>query len=174
MNDILDQIREAGEQISKNIADVVEDFKKQINDAYQKGLEDGKKSGYEKGLNAVGTYRKGHAIGYEEGYEDGKKSGDKGCEGCRYVLRFANDDPCKNCSNCYTSKYEPMPKDEICFGDEIVVNGERGVVVSHENEGSNAIWALLNGYRTPQIVENNYAKTGRHFGIEEIMEAMGK
>ena len=46
-------------------------------EAYQRGFEDGKKSGYEKGLNAVGTYRKGYAIGYDEGYEDGKNSYDK-------------------------------------------------------------------------------------------------
>ena len=109
-------------------------------DAYKRGLEDGKKSGYEKGLNAVGTYRKGHAIGYEEGYEDGKKSIDKGCEGCRYVLKFANDDPCKNCSNCYTSKYAPMPKqdDPINVGDEVILASD-----SHAGHGK--VLSIVNG-----------------------------
>ena len=110
---------------------------------------------------------------YQKGFEDGKKSKEKGCDGCRYESKWQKENPCKDCSNCYKSQYEPMPKDEICFGDEIVVNGERGVVASHENEGSATIWALLNGYRTPQIVhKNNYTKTGRRFDMAGIMEAV--
>ena len=58
---------------------------------------------------------------YHKGFEDGKNSIDMGCEGCRYSLRFAKDEPCKSCSNCYKSKYESMPKedDRIEVGDEL-------------------------------------------------------
>lgn len=118
---------------------------------------------------------------YKRGYEDGKDSVVNGCDGCRYKSKQESGrHPCFACARYYKDDYyEPIQKDEITvgvhFGDEIVVNGERGVIVSHENEGSDTIWALLNGYRTPQIVDkNNYTKTGRRFGIEEIMEAMRK
>lgn len=110
---------------------------------------------------------------YQKGFDDGKNSIENGCKGCKYEDQHGYDEPCNKCMYAHASHYTPMPKDEICFGDEIVVNGERGVVVSHENEGSNAIWALLNGYRTPQIVhKNNYTKTGRRFDMAGIMEAV--
>lgn len=126
-------------------------------------------------------YMKAADEGYRKGYEDGKDSVVNGCDGCRYKSKHESGrHPCFACARYYKDDYyEPIQKDEITvgvhFGDEIVVNGERGVVVSHENEGCTTIWALLNGYRTPQIVhKNNYTKTGRRFGIEEIMEAMRK
>lgn len=110
---------------------------------------------------------------YQKGFEDGKNSIGNGCKGCKYEDQHGYDEPCNKCLHAHASHYTPMPKEEICFGDEIVVNGERGVVVSHENEGSNTIWALLNGYRTPQIVhKNNYTKTGRRFDMAGIMEAV--
>ena len=112
---------------------------------------------------------------YQKGFEAGKNSIDNGCKGCKYEDQHGYDEPCNKCMYAHASHYTPMPKDEICFGDEIVVNGERGVVASHENEGSNTIWALLNGYRTPQIVHKNYyTKTGKHYDIQFILEAMKK
>lgn len=124
-------------------------------------------------LDSKGIYLQDAA--YQKGFEDGKNSIDNGCNGCKYEDQHGYDEPCNKCLHAHANHYTPMPKDEICFGNEIVVNGERGVIVSHENEGCATIWALLNGYRTPQIVhKNNYTKTGRRFGIEEIMEAMRK
>ena len=118
-------------------------------------------------------YMKAADEGYQKGYENGKNSIDNGCKGCKYEDQHGYDEPCNKCMYAHASHYTPMHKDEICFGDEIVVNGERGVVVSHENKGSATIWALLNGYRTPQIVhKNNYTKTGRRFDMAGIMEAV--
>jgi len=148
-------------------------------DAYKRGFEDGNKSGYEKGLNAVGTYRKGHAIGYDDGYEDGKKSIDKGCEGCRYSLRFAKDEPCKSCSNCYKSKYEPMPKedDRIEVGDEIDWEGEKCTILRVFTpkgcyEQCDGFDDAGNGYTN--ILTKDVKKTGKHYDIASILEAMRK
>ncbi len=133
--------------------------------AYQRGLEDGKQT-------AIGAAELREKLEYQKGFEDGKAQSEKGCEGCMWEGNPY--DACEQCSNAYKNLWTAKQKtDEICFGDEIVVNGERGVVVSHENEGSAPIWALLNGYRTPQIVDkNNYAKTGRRFDIDKILEEM--
>lgn len=146
-------------------------------DAYKRGFEDGNKSGYEKGLNAVGTYRKGYTICYDDGYEDGKKSIDKGCEGCRYVLKFANDDPCKNCSNCYTSKYAPMPKQDesIKVGDEVINNttGTKGILLEPETEDLLATVVVPNNrWNTFNMSHINLTKTGHHFDIQSILDAM--
>lgn len=117
----------------------LEDADKAIDDAYQRGVEDGNKSGYEKGLNAVGTYRKGHAIGYEEGYEDGKKSIEKGCDGCKYEWYGDTEDPCWHCRRCYKDKYEPtLHSDRIDVGDKVIVPSN-----SHIKPGE--VLSIVNG-----------------------------
>jgi hypothetical protein len=108
---------------------------------------------------------------YQKGFEDGKKSKEKGCDGCRYESKWQKENPCKDCSNCYKSQYEPMPKDEICFGDEIVDEyGEKGIVVSRNN-ADEWIYVLFKGYAVPQkIYKSNCRKTGVRRNLDSYFE----
>ena len=109
---------------------------------------------------------------YQKGFEDGKNSIDKGCKGCKYEIRTAMEEPCQYCSNCHTSKYTPMPekKDRIEVGDIVDVYGNLGVVtymyeskacVMMTGDGSSGNWNL-----------NELKKTGKHYDIASILEAM--
>lgn len=146
-------------------------YMKAADEGYQKGYEDGKKSGYEKGLNAVGTYQKGRVIGYDEGFADGKNSIDKGCDGCEHKDKSGKEEPCKHCSNNFLNYYKPLPKDEICFGDEVVDKaGEKGIVVSRDNNDE-TIYVLFKEDQVPQIVyKSDYRKTGVHRDIDSYFE----
>ena len=108
---------------------------------------------------------------YRKGFEDGKNSIDMGCEGCRYSLRFAKDEPCKSCSNCYKSKYEPMPKedDRIEVGDEVIAPCGKAVVTALHNNFADYLYSDGDcGCTEPE----NLTKTGRHYDIQSILEAM--
>lgn len=112
---------------------------------------------------------------YQKGFEDGKAVNDKGCEGCKYSGTPQGDSPCFNCSNYYTNNWTAkQTDDEIKVGDEVVdSSGKKGLVVSDGNKCSDTIWLLINGYRVPQSVcKEDYTKTGRHFDIDKILEAM--
>ena len=108
---------------------------------------------------------------YRKGFEDGKNSIDMGCEGCRYSLRFAKDEPCKSCSNCYKSKYEPMPKedDRIEVGDEVIAPCGKAVVTALHNNSADYLYS--DGDCGCTELEN-LTKTGKHYDIQSILEAM--
>ena len=144
-------------------------------EAYQRGLEDGKKSGYEKGLNAVGTYRKGHAIGYEEGFEDGKKSKEKGCDGCKYELCGDTEDPCWHCRKNYKDKYEPAPHSyRIEVGDEVVWNNDTTLTITRVHKLDDDEWCdgMAEDGAMYGVLKSNVRKTGKHYDIQSILEAM--
>ncbi len=42
---------------------------------------------------------------YQKGFEDGKAVNDKGCEGCKYSGTPQGDSPCFNCSNYYQNNW---------------------------------------------------------------------
>ena len=173
-------------------------------EAYQRGFEDGKKSGYEKGLNAVGTYRKGHAIGYDEGYEDGKNSYDKnktyqrgledaweaarrivvdtdhgglalgtlseifGTQSYSYIMRenTAQDAIAK------LKTYEDKQKDRIEVGDEVIAPCGKAVVTLIETD--DLVHYLYSGGDYGCIEPQKLKKTGKHYDIQSILEAMRK
>ena len=116
---------------------------------------------------------------YKRDYEDGKNSIDMGCEGCKYSLRFAKDEPCKSCSNCYKSKYEPMPQqdDRIEVGDEVEWEGVNFTVLRVFTpkgcyEQCDGFDSDGNGYTN--ILTKDVTKTGKHYDIQSILEAMRK
>ena len=102
------------------------------------------------------------------------KKSDKWCEGCRHEGFY--DETCKNCKNYYLSQYDPMPKKDnsVKVGDEVIWNGDSTIIVTmmyvegwHEwcdgiNQNGKACHVLL----------ENVRKTGRHFNIVSILEAM--
>lgn len=119
----------------------LEDADKAIDDAYQRGLEDGKKA-----------------------------ANDKGCEGCEYSDGVVQENsPCANCCNYYTNNWT---KKEFVRGDVVVdEDGTRGIVVSSENNESNLLYVLFDGYRTPQsVVQKHYKKTGKHYDIDKFLD----
>jgi hypothetical protein len=116
---------------------------------------------------------------YQRGYNDGKNVIDKGCEGCKYTVRFADDEPCKSCSNCYKNKYEPMPKedDRIEVGDEVEWDGDKYVVtyLNYDIETSEITdYDLLayDGSVVDHVKKCTFTKTGKHYDIASILEAM--
>ena len=116
---------------------------------------------------------------YQRGYEDGKNIIDKGCEGCKYTVRFADDEPCKSCSNCYKNKYEPMPKedDRIEVGDivERYIDGKldsKGIYLQEDGGYWRCLFdtgAVLMTFAYPK---GQFKKTGKHYDIASILEAM--
>jgi hypothetical protein len=118
---------------------------------------------------------------YQKGFEDGKNSIDMGCEGCRYSLRFAKDEPCKSCSNCYKSKYEPMPKedDRIEVGDVVdrYIDGKfdsRGIYLQEEDGYWRCLFDTNGVLMTFAYPKGQFKKTGKHYDIQSILEAMRK
>ena len=110
---------------------------------------------------------------YQRGLEDGKNIIDNGCEGCRYTVRFADDEPCKSCSNCYKNQYEPMPQedDRIEVGDEVKAPRGKATVTAVKDDLVHYFYSEGDfGCVEPYHV----TKTGKHYDIQSILEAMRK
>ena len=116
---------------------------------------------------------------YQKGFEDGKNSIENGCKGCKFESRTAMEEPCKYCSNCHTSKYTPMPKhdDPIKVGDEVEWDGDKYVVtyLNYDIETSEITdYDLLayDGSVVDHVKKCTFTKTGKHYDIASILEAM--
>ena len=136
-------------------------------EAYQRGLEDGKKA-----FDLLDAERDSE---YQRGYEDGKNSTEKGCEGCKYESRTAIEEPCKYCSNCHTSKYTPMPKhsDRIEVGDEVTTHWAKGIATVADY-GNDIFYVMFSDGSCGKREVNTLKKTGKHYDIQSILEAMRK
>ena len=111
---------------------------------------------------------------YQKGLEDGKKSTEKGCEGCKYESVKEGEPPCRACSKAYMNRYTPRTAlDRIEVGDEVstetgkkytvVSFGAGGTVCGFNTEGK---WT---GWKPKEVT-----KTGKHYDIASILEAMRK
>ena len=114
---------------------------------------------------------------YRKGYEDGKESTKNGCMGCKYETRTSREEPCKYCSNCHTSKYTPMPekKDRIEVGDEVIWKTENITLIvtsTYEASGFNWCDGVMQNGKAYHVLMENVAKTGKHYDIQSILEAM--
>ena len=129
-------------------------------EAYQKGINDGSLDVKQRVEGA-----------YQRGLEDGKKSIDKGCEGCRYASRTAIEEPCKYCSNCHTSKYEPLPErdDSIKVGDEVEAPRGKAVVTAVKDD---LVYYFYSDGDLGCVKLYRIKKTGKHYDIASILEAM--
>lgn len=116
---------------------------------------------------------------YERGYADGKNIIDMGCEGCKYTVRFADDEPCKSCSNCYKNQYEPAPQedDRIEVGDivERYIGGKldsKGIFLQEDGGYWRCLFdtgAVLMTFAYPK---GQFKKTGKHYDIQSILGAI--
>ena len=127
--------------------------------AYQKGINDGSLDVKQRVEGA-----------YQKGFEDGKAVNDKGCEGCKYSGTPQGDSPCYNCSNYYQNNWTAKD-DKIVVGDEVEVL----------NSGSKYLIAWIAGTSicgfshdgvTCHLQPSDVRKTGRHFDIQNILEAI--
>lgn len=107
---------------------------------------------------------------YQKGFKDGKEVNDKGCEGCKYSGTPQGDSPCFNCSNYYKNNWTAKD-DKIVVGDEVEVL----------NSGSKYLIAWIAGTSicgfshdgvTCHLQPSDVRKTGRHFDIQNILEAI--
>lgn len=109
---------------------------------------------------------------YQKGFEDGKWKAEDGCTGCKYEGNAGEHLPCEYCMNNFKNQWTAKQKDRIEVGDIVDVYGNLGVVtymyelkacVMMIEDGSSGNWNL-----------SECKKTGRHFDIASILEAMRK
>lgn len=58
---------------------------------------------------------------YQRGLADGKAQSEDGCEGCRYESRASEEKPCVDCSKNFDNHWMEKQTDEIKVGDEVEV-----------------------------------------------------
>ena len=108
---------------------------------------------------------------YQRGFEDGKAVHEKGCEGCKYANVAGTHEPCVRCSNSYGNQWTAKD-DKIEVGDEVIYNGTtKCIVVRPEDDERYA--SLIDSDGTHYSADHRECKkTGRHFDIASILEAM--
>lgn len=113
---------------------------------------------------------------YQKGFEDGKAVNNNGCEGCRYSGTPQGDSPCFNCSNYYSNNLTAkQTDDEIKVGDEVNWLGDCFIVTRifqprYMKEQCDGIDD--DGCVYHDVLIKDLEKTGRHFDIASILEAM--
>ena len=145
-----------------------EHFSDLQDDAYQKGLEDGKQT-------AVGAAELREKLEYQKGFEDGKAIHEKGCEGCEYTVMGSDTAICSQCCNAYHNQWTAKD-DKIEVGDEVVTqDGKRFVVTTFGSsfDGDIAVGVCADGLGLGIDIRELH-KTGRHFDIASILEEMRK
>ena len=107
---------------------------------------------------------------YQRGLEDGKWKAENGCTGCKYEGNTGEHLPCEYCMNNFKNQWTAKQKDRIEVGDIVEVYGNLGVVtymyeleacVMMIEDGSSGNWNL-----------GELKKTGKHYDIASILEAM--
>ena len=111
---------------------------------------------------------------YKKGFEDGKAVNDKGCEGCKYANVAGTHEPCVRCSNSYGNQWTAKD-DKIEVGDEVNWLGDCFVVTrifQPHNMKEQCDGIDDDGCVYHDVLMDDLEKTGRHFDIASILEAM--
>ena len=158
MSDIYDQIKEVGTYVSNKIDDITENFKKQIDAEYQRGLED-----------AWNVARK---IAVET--DDGGVSISAlyemfGTESMRMIMK--NNTVYDAIAKLKAYEEKQKADDEIKVGDEVIYIEHKFIVFATETEEHYASLFDVNG-RHASASQSECKKTGRHFDIASILEDM--
>ena len=144
-----------------------QDWKKKLEAEYQRGLEEGKKATYELVADASGAE-------YQKGFEDGKAVNDKGCEGCRFTVMGSDTTICAQCCNAYHNRWTAKA-DKIEVGDEVNWLGTCFIVTrifQPHNMKEQCDGIDDDGCVYSYVLMDDLEKTGRHFDIAKILEAM--
>ena len=142
-----------------------DDVQKQVNDAYQRGLEEGKKATW--GLVADAS-----SAEYQRGLEDGKEAINKGCEGCRYSGTPQGDSPCFSCSNYYQNNWQKQD-DNIEVGDEVDWSGDKFIVTrifQPYDKAEECDGVDMDGCTYHDVIMSGLTKTGRHVDITDMLK----
>lgn len=110
---------------------------------------------------------------YKRGLEEGKAVNDKGCEGCK--LQGTDSNICDQCCNSYANQWKANDG-KIEVGDEVVWTEDENavIVVTNVYTDTNMEWCdgVCKDGKAYSILTKNARKTGRHFDIQSILEAM--
>ena len=113
---------------------------------------------------------------YRKGFEDGKKSIDLGCKDCKYHEDTSLTNPCSECTRAWKDHYTPAPpSDRIEVGDEVEWDGDCFIVTKifqprNMKEQCDGIDDYGSAYH--DILMEDLKKTGKHYDIASILEAM--
>ena len=113
-------------------------------------------------------YKKKLEAEYQRGFEDGKAVHEKGCEGC--LWEGSRVVACTNCCNAYKNKWIAKD-DKIEVGDEVEVLNSGNKYLIAWFAGTSLCGFAHDGV-TCRLQPSDVRKTGRHFDIQSILEAM--
>lgn len=112
---------------------------------------------------------------YQRGLEDGKWKSEDGCTGCKYEGKVVTGQPCISCCNSYKNQWTAKQTDDcIKVGDEVrrksAPKTECGGIVTKDWE--NSYFIMWSDGSSGQWDKDKVVKTGRHFDIASILEDM--
>lgn len=114
---------------------------------------------------------------YQKGLEEGKIQSERGCEGCEYEGKIGEHLPCDYCMNNFTNQWIAK-SDKIEVGDEVKSLNDLGeeikgflpwIVTIIDEDYCQGIDKEGRVHATQKV---RAYKTGRHFDIVSILEAM--
>ena len=150
----------AREDLEELNSDYINEHYGQLQDeAYQKGINDGSLDVKQRVEGA-----------YQKGFEDGKNNVENGCDGCKYESISECEQPCCKCKRGCMDFYDPMSKDDrIEVGDEVIAPCGKAIVTTFKNDLVFYLYSVGDyGCTEPE----NLTKTGKHYDIASILEAM--
>ena len=112
---------------------------------------------------------------YQRGFEDGRQKARGGCTGCKYESQTGEYLPCDYCMNNFTNQWTAKQKDRIEVGDEVNWDGDCFIVTKifqPRNMKEQCDGIDDDGFVYRDVLMDDLEKTGRHFDIASILEAM--
>lgn len=113
---------------------------------------------------------------YQKGLDDGKDYGERGCDGCKWETAKENQDPCTNCRKNYKDQYERKEADDEFDIGDVVLNSKdiRFIVIGVGGYFGDAIGCFsLDAYDHIDIKAGTFAfprmeltKIGNYLDIE--------
>ena len=149
-----------------------EHFGELQDEAYQRGHDDGYEAGCATAFKPVSDAE------YRRGFEDGKWKAEDGCDGCKYYEDTSLTNPCSECSRGCVDHYKPVSDPStIKVGDivERYIDGKldsKGIFLQEEGGYWRCLFdtgAVLMTFAYPK---GQFKKTGQHYDIASILEAM--
>ena len=163
----------AREDLEELNSDYINEHYGELQDeAYQCGYDDGYEAGCDTAFKPVSDAE------YQRGFEDGKWKAEDGCDGCKYYEDTSLTNPCSECSRGHVDHYKPVSDlDRIEVGDEVEWDGDKYVVtyLNYDIETSEITdYDLLayDGSVVDHVKKCAFTKTGKHYDIASILEAM--
>ena len=115
---------------------------------------------------------------YQRGLEDGKWKAEDGCDGCKYYEDTSLTNPCSECSRGCVDHYKPASDpDRIEVGDivERYIDGKldsKGIYLQEEGGYWRCLFDTGAVFMTFAYPKGQFKKTGKHYDIASILEAM--